>query len=59
MILKYLKQTKKQAENAIDVLNTKINELVEENDNNRIIISELEKERDYYRDYCQQLGKLK
>ena len=51
----YLHQTKRQAEHAVDILNTKITELQLENDKYASSIMKIEKERNYFMEYAEQL----
>ena len=54
-LTEYLNQTRRQSEMAIDSLNDKINELTTDNDKALKIIEKYQNERDYYRNYAEQL----
>lgn len=54
-LTEYLNQTRRQSEMAIDALNERIRELSEENEKALKIAEKFEGERDYYRNYAEQL----
>lgn len=54
-LTEYLNQTRRQAETAIDTLNERINELTQENERALKLAEKFESERDYYRNYAEQL----
>jgi len=54
-LTEYLHQTRRQSSLAIDSLNDKINELTTDNDKALKIIEKYQNERDYYRNYAEQL----
>ena len=54
-LTEYLNQTRRQSEMAIDSLNDKINELTTDNDKALKLIEKYQNERDYYRNYAEQL----
>lgn len=54
-LTEYLNQTRRQSEMAIDLLNERIHELSTENDKAMKMAEKFEGERDYYRNYAEQL----